>query len=147
MKLGITLADGRRADLEAPSYIRDPMYQQIQRGVAELDAQHGRSHDATSERMATSLLALAKENGLHSVDHVVLSKPTTDQPAGAHVFLVQGELSSPSHVRAVMPTAIAAQTPLEESARHIDAAEQTVVAKQNQQSQIEQQQSSPLRMG
>lgn len=146
-QLGISLTDGRRADLGSPDYVREPMYQQIQRGVAKLDAQHGRSHDAASERMTASLLALAKEKGLHSVDHVVLSALTADQPAGANVFLVQGNLADPSHIRAVMPTAVAAQTPIEESARHIDAAEQMRVVKQDQQSQVEQQQSSALRMG
>ncbi|RRU04264.1 hypothetical protein EGJ34_18835 [Stenotrophomonas sp. 278] len=123
------------------------MYQQIQRGVAGLDAQHGRSYDATSERMTTSLLALAKEQGLHSVDHVMLSGPTTDKPAGSNVFLVQGDPSNPGHSRAAMPTAVAAQTPIEESVCRIEAAEQTRVAKQDQQSQLEQHQSSPLRMG
>lgn len=145
--LGITLADGRRAELDSPAYLRDPMYQQIQRGVADLDARHGRAYDATSERMTTSLLALAKERGLSSVDHVVLSGPTADKPAGANVFLVQGDLSNPAHTRAAMPTAVAAQTPIEESARSIEAAEQTRVAKQDQPSQLEQQQSPPLRMG
>lgn len=146
-QLGISLADDRRADLDSPAYLRDPMYQQIQRGVAGLDAQHGRSYDATSERMTTSLLALAKERGLHSVDHVMLSGPTADKPAGSNVFLVQGDPSNPGHSRAAMPTAVAAQTPIEESVRIIETAEQTRVAKQDQQSQLEQHQSSPLRMG
>ena len=146
-QLGITLADGRRAERDSPAYLRDPMYQQIQRGVAELDAQHGRSHDATSERMATSLLALAKERGLHSVAHVVLSGRTADQPAGTNVFLVQGDLSNPAHTRAGMPTAIAAQTPIEESARTIEAAEQSQVAKVDQQPHVEQQPPSPFRVG
>ncbi len=146
-QLGITLADGRRAELDSPAYLRDPMYLQIQRGVAGLDAQHGRSYEATSERMTTSLFALAKERGLHSVDHVLLSGPTADKPAGSNVFLVQGDPSNPAHSRAAMPTAVAAQTPIEESVRSIAAAEQTRVAKQDQQSQLEQLQSSPLRMG
>lgn len=146
-QLGITLADDRRADLDSPAYLRDPMYLQIQRGVAGLDAQHGRSYDATSERMTTSLFALAKERGLHSVDHVLLSGPTADKPAGSNVFLVQGDPSNPAHSRAAMPTAVATQTPIEESVRSIEAAEQTRVAKQDQQSQLEQLQSSPLRMG
>lgn len=146
-QLGITLADGRQAELDSPAYLRDPMYQQIRRGVAELDAQHGRSYDATSERMTTSLLALAKERGLHSVDHVLLSGPTADKPAGANIFLVQGDVSNPAHTRAAMPTAEAAQTSIEKSARSIEAADQSRVAMQDEQSQLEQQRSSPPRIG
>ncbi|WP_343231244.1 XVIPCD domain-containing protein, partial [Xanthomonas citri] len=48
------------------------MHQQIRSKVEQLDAANGRTFDATSERMAASLLTLAKDNGLTRVDHVLL---------------------------------------------------------------------------
>lgn len=146
-QLGITLSDSRRTELDPSSYSRDPLYQQIQQGIAELDARHGRTYDATSERMSVSLLALAKENGLQSVDHVVLSKQTPDQPAGHQIFLVQGDLADPSHSRISMPTEVAARTPVAESLKQVDAAEQLRIAHSEQQTQVEQHQAANVRMG
>ncbi|HDS1037548.1 TPA: hypothetical protein QDZ42_000832 [Stenotrophomonas maltophilia] len=113
------------------------LYQQIRQGVEALDAKHGRSFDETSERMAASLLVLAKDNDLDRVDHVLVSHATRDQPAGHTLFVVQGEPSNPAHQRAAMPTEVAAQTSLEESAQQFDVvsreAQQREVANQLQQ--------------
>lgn len=106
--------------------------------VAALDAKHGRNFDAVSERMSTSLLVLAKDNGLTHVDYVVLSGATADKSAGYNLFVVQGELDNPAHLRAAMPTAQAAQTSVDESIEHLD-----VVTREQQQrvqaQQVEQQ--------
>ena len=67
----------------------DPLYRQIRDGVTELDTQHGREFDATSERMTASLLVLAKNSGLTRVDHVVLSNATSVHPTAHNVFVVQ----------------------------------------------------------
>lgn len=91
------------------------LYQQVREGVAALDAMHGRTFDATSERMTASLVVLAKDAGLDQVDHVLLSNATTALPAAHNVFVVQGEPGDPAHHRAAMPTAQAAQTSVEES--------------------------------
>ncbi|MGE6332883.1 zeta toxin family protein [Stenotrophomonas sp. NPDC077659] len=93
----------------------DPLYRQIRDGVAELDTQHGREFDATSERITASLLVLAKSNGLTRVDHVVLSNATSIHPAAHNVFVVQGNLDGPAYLRAVMPTEQAVKAPIEES--------------------------------
>lgn len=105
-----------------PEHPDHALYQQIREGVTKLDEAHGRSYDETSERLTGSLMVLAKSNGLDSVDHVVLSQPTANQPGGQNVFVVLGELDNPSHQRASMPTAQAVKTPFEESLEQFDAA-------------------------
>ncbi len=109
------------------------LYQQIREQVTALDARHGRSFDATSERMTVSLLVLAKDNGLDRVDHVVLSNATADKAAGHNVFVVQGELNNPAHQRAYMPTEQAVQTPVHDSLQRFE-----VISQQQQQIQAQQ---------
>lgn len=89
--------------------------QQVRQGVAALDAQHGRPFDQTSERLTASLTVLAREQGLQQVDHVLVSNATAQHPAGHNVFVVQGDPANPAHLRAMMPTAVAVQTPVEQS--------------------------------
>lgn len=104
-----------------PGHPDHALYQQIREGVAELDAKHGRSFDATSERVTASLLVLAKDNDLSHVDHVFVSNATATHPAGHTLFVVQGEVNDPAHLRASIPTAEAAQTPVEESLLEFDS--------------------------
>lgn len=125
-----------------PGHPDHPLYEQVRDGVAALDAKHGRSFDAISERMSASLLVLAKDNDLSRVDHVLLSNATAHNPAGHTVFLVQGELNDPSHTRASMPTAQAVQTPVEQSLQQYESvsqeAQQRAVSRElEQQSQDE----------
>jgi hypothetical protein len=96
------------------------LYQQIREHVIALDAKHGRSFDATSERMTASLLVLAKDNGLERVDHVLLSNATAQKEAAHYVFVVQGEPSNPAHQRGAMPTEQAAQTSVEASMQQFE---------------------------
>ncbi|WP_432593009.1 XVIPCD domain-containing protein [Stenotrophomonas maltophilia] len=120
-----------------PGHPDHALYQQIREGVEELDAKHGRSFDDTSERMTASLLVLAKDNDLSHVDHVLVSNATAMHPAGHTIFVVQGEASDPAHLRASMPTAEAAQTPVEESLLQFDSvsreAQQRALANQQEQ--------------
>lgn len=105
-----------------PAHPDHALYQQVRDGVAALDAKHGRSFDAVSERMTASLLVLARDNDLNRVNHVLLSNATADKPAGHTLFVVQGEPSNPAHQRASMPTEQAAQTSVEESMQQFDVA-------------------------
>ncbi|WP_242889761.1 XVIPCD domain-containing protein [Stenotrophomonas maltophilia] len=120
-----------------PSHPDHALYLQIREGVEELDAKHGRSFDEASERMTASLLVLAKDNDLSRVDHVLVSNATATHPAGHTLFVVQGEASDPAHLRASMPTAEAAQTPVEESLLQFDSvsreAQQRALANQQEQ--------------
>ncbi|HHA2861217.1 TPA: XVIPCD domain-containing protein [Stenotrophomonas maltophilia] len=98
-----------------PNHPEYGLNQQIRQGVAALDAQHGRPFDQTSERLTASLTVLAREKGLQQVDHVLVSNATAQHPAGHNVFVVQGDPANPAHLRAMMPTAVAVQTPVEQS--------------------------------
>lgn len=109
------------------------LYQQVRAGVAALDASHGRSYDQTSERLTGSLLVLAKSNGLDRVDHVVLSSPTAGQAGGHNVFVVQGEINDPGHLRAGMSTQQAVTAPFEQSMAKFDAVVQEQAQAQAQQ--------------
>jgi pimeloyl-ACP methyl ester carboxylesterase len=100
----------------------DPMFQQIQGHVAQLDAGLGRTPDAASERMSASLYAKAVESGMHRVDGVHLSIDGAQTRAGERVFAIQGNPTDPSHLRASMPTQEAVQAPVEQS---LEQAEQS----------------------
>lgn len=123
------------------------LHEQIRSKVAELDAAHGRSFDATSERLSASLLVVAREQGLDRVDHVVLSQKTSHAAAAQNIFLVKGALDDPAAVRAATSTAEAAQRPVEDSfdnlllvnQRNADQASQEHARQQGQ----EQQRSAP----
>lgn len=87
------------------------LYSQIAGHVREHDRQNGRPWDEVSQRMTASLLALAKEGGLSQVDHVVFSAKNDRVATGENVFVVQGRLDDPAHLRAHMKTDQAVRTP------------------------------------
>ncbi|WP_226469571.1 XVIPCD domain-containing protein [Luteimonas panaciterrae] len=111
-------------DPRDPTHPDHALYEQIREGVQRLDAQHGRTFDAASERMSMSLLALAKQNGISRVDEVAVNNRTPNLQAGELVFLVQGNRSDPAMQRESMPTAVAAQTPVNDSMQRIEVANQ-----------------------
>jgi len=82
---------------------------------------------------------LAKSNGLDRVDHVALSNPTAQQPGAHIVFVVQGDMGNPGHLRAGMLTEQAVKTPFEESLEQFDVAA-------HEQEQRNQQTSGSLKM-
>lgn len=141
------LADEPLARTEARSTPAQPghpdhtLYSQIVAQVKEQDRVNGRSWDQVSERLSASLLSLAKENGITRVDHVVFSQKTDQVAAGENVFIVQGQLNDPAHVRAHMKTEAAVQTPEVGSFQKVEAinerAAQQVPALQAQQLQEE----------
>lgn len=125
----------------------DPMLSQIREKVAKLDAANGRTFDPTSERVSASLYVLAKENGLSRVDHVMLSERTPNARAAENIFVVQGERNDPGHLRASMPTALAAQTPVEASLERGEQLAQQQLVIQNEQVQSQQREASARQMG
>ncbi|MEN5374637.1 XVIPCD domain-containing protein [Stenotrophomonas hibiscicola] len=131
----------RSGDLLA-RHSNDPLLSQIHQGVARLDAERGRSFDATSENISASLYALAKANGLTQVDHVLLSDRTAQPDAAQNIFIVQGERNDPAQLRASMPTAVAAQTPAEtsfERAEQLSQSAQVRTQDELQQRQVQEQ--------
>lgn len=115
-----------------PNHPEYGLNQQIRQGVAALDAQHGRPFDQTSERLTASLTVLAREQGLQQVDHVLVSNATSQHPAGHNVFVVQGDPANPAHLRAMMPTAVAVQTPVEQSMQKLGLGVQPPVQAEQQ---------------
>ncbi|MBN5021899.1 hypothetical protein JY437_12155 [Stenotrophomonas maltophilia] len=99
------------------------LLESIRSKVAGVDQQHGRAYDDASERISVSLLALAKENGIERVDHVVLSQATADAGAGQRIFLIEGDPGNPAHTRISMDTVIAAQSPVEQSLARVEQLE------------------------
>lgn len=116
-----------------PDHPDHRLYEQIRDGVAELDAQHGRTPDAMSERLTGSLLVLAKDNGLDRVNHVVLSQSTAEAGSGQNVFVVQGEMGDPAQLRAGMSTQQAVSTPWDDSMQQFDAVAEERQARAQQQ--------------
>lgn len=117
-----------RALASGPTVARhqnDPLLTQINQGVARLDDDNGRSFDSTSLNIGASLYSLAKTHGITQVDHVLLSERTAQADAAQTIFIVQGDRNDPAHVRAGMPTAVAAQTP---AAASFERAEQLAQA-------------------
>ncbi|MCF8797325.1 XVIPCD domain-containing protein [Xanthomonas campestris] len=151
--------DGVLDPKQAPTQLADigpghrdyALLQQVRAGVNAIDAQAGRTPDENSERLIASVMTLARQNNLDRADHVVLSTQTADSPAGRHVFVVQGELNNPAHLRAHMPTDVAVQTPVEQSLQRLEMAntdrQQALVQSQQQEMDNRVREGSAMRMG
>lgn len=122
------------------------LYQQIRDGVSAVDAKHGRSFDETSERVTASLLATAKSNGLERVDHVVLGNPPSNE-SGPRMFVVQGELDNPTHLRASVAVSEAVNTPVEHSLAKIEQVSQAQQVAQHDIDHAQEQTRAAMRMG
>ncbi|SMR70534.1 MULTISPECIES: XVIPCD domain-containing protein [Stenotrophomonas] len=120
------------------------LYRQIRDGVSAVDAKHGRSFDETSERVTASLLATAKSSGLERVDHVVLGNPP---PNGSdqRMFVVQGALDNPAHLRASVAISEAVNTPVEHSLAKVEQISQAQQVAQ--QDHAQEQTRAAMRMG
>ncbi|MCU1065717.1 XVIPCD domain-containing protein [Stenotrophomonas maltophilia] len=121
-----------------------PLYRQIRDGVSAVDARHGRSFDDTSERMTASLLAAAKSSGLERVDHVVLGNPPSDG-SGPRMFVVQGALDNPAHLRSSVAISDAVNTPVEQSLAKVEQMSQAQQVAQ--QDHVQEQARTAMRMG
>lgn len=115
-----------------PGHPDHRLYRQASEGVAALDRAAGKAWDAGSERLAASLLVLAKENGLQRIDHVVLSQAGPGLRPGENVFVVQGELHDPAHLRAHMKTEQALAAPVEASLQRLEAVNQRISEQQRE---------------
>jgi hypothetical protein len=73
----------RATDPRDPDHPDHRLYKQIETGVAKIDAEKGRTFDATSERMTMGAFLDAKTAGMKSADHVVLNQTGTQQRDGS----------------------------------------------------------------
>lgn len=124
-----------------PDHAEYSLLQQVSGHVAGIDARAGRTPDEGSERLTASVMVLARQNNLDRADHVLLSAQTADSPAGRNVFVVQGEMNDPAHLRASMPTDVAVQTPVEQSLERLElaSAERQQAQSQRQQQELDNQ--------
>ncbi|EMT5435008.1 XVIPCD domain-containing protein [Stenotrophomonas maltophilia] len=144
-----SLAPTRLADIR-PGHREYALMQQVREGVAAIDASAGRTHDEDSERLVASVMALARRNQLERADHVLLSAQTADSPAGRNVFVVQGGMNDPAHLRVSMPTDVAVQTPVAQSLQQIEAASldhQPAAVQRQQDIDVQARESPGMRMG
>ncbi|WP_282296691.1 XVIPCD domain-containing protein [Stenotrophomonas sp. PS02289] len=104
-----------QVDQRHGSYNNNPLLDQANSAVARLEESLGRSIDDSSRRLAASAACLAAERGMERIDHVILSSQTSHSRAGEHVFVIQGDLADPAHLRAHMSTSQAVSASVEES--------------------------------
>lgn len=88
--------------------------------VSRLDAAHRRDFDDSSERACWALLPLAKSAGMTRAEHAVVSVRGPGMEEGQNIFVVQGRLDDPAHVRVCARTSDAIRCTVEESAAHLD---------------------------
>lgn len=133
-----TQAPTKLADI-GPGHRDYALLQQVSAGVSAIDAQAGRTPDESSERLVASAMNLARQNNLDRVDHVALSTQTTQHPAGYTVFVVQGALNDPAHLRASIPTDEAVRTPVGQSLQQLEIAtvDRQQAALQSQQQEMD----------
>lgn len=129
-----------------PDHPDHRLLQDIRGKVRELDQANGRTFDEVSERTSASLLALAKENGITRVDHVLLSERTPSLPAAQNIILVQGDPKDPAKLRAHMPTVEAAERPVQESFNQVEFINhrQAQERQSMEQQRVQEQQQRPL---
>ncbi|UYK84508.1 peptidoglycan-binding protein [Xanthomonas sacchari] len=121
-----------RQERDAPSYLErhggaapDPLHRQAEQAVRVLEQGLGRDYDANSAKLAASAACLAKENGLSRIDHVVLSENSRNVRAGENLFVVQGALNDPAHLRAHMRTEDALSRSVDQSLAQLQSLSET----------------------
>lgn len=117
----------RLPDPRDPNHPDHRLYQQIERGVAGIDAERGRTFDATSERLAMGAFHDAKAAGITSADHIAINETGKRQQDGSQVaagtllFVVQGQdPSDPAARRSMTDVAQAVDRPVEQSLQKVD---------------------------
>lgn len=115
--------------LDSPAHPGHEIYKQAREGVHRLDAQHQRTPDDGSDRLAASLTVAAHQGGLHRIDRVELSADAN------RVYAMQGEPQSPFKQVAEVDTQRAMATPIEQSSQAWHQVAQQAQAQTEQQPQ------------
>lgn len=130
----------RLSDPREPGHPDHRLYAQIEQGVHRIDADLGRSPDANSERLAMSAFAAAKSQQLTVADHIVINRQGTEHPAGAFVFVVQGQDPWDERNRvARIATQDALSQPVERSLQQVETQRQEQAQTLAQAQNVEQQ--------
>jgi len=110
---------------DRPEHPDHALLEQIRSGVRREDARVGRTYDESSERLSRSLLAACKggagdvgdgKSAIQRADHVVSG---TD-----NMFVVQGKLGDPAHLRVHVNIVEAMNTPVAQSDAKVQAVNQ-----------------------
>lgn len=125
---------------DGANHLTDFMIQQARAAVHRLDASLGRTPDQASECMIASLACLARENGFRRIDHVLLSGKNEHGRQGENVFIVQGRMDDPAHLRTYMKTDVAVQTPTSESFQRLEQLDRQMVEQHARQTSLQEQQ-------
>ena len=103
------------------------LYTQIERGVASIDMERGRTFDATSERLTMAAFYDAKAARITSSDHLAINETGKRQQDGSQIaagtllFVVQGrDPSDPAARRSMTDVAQAIERPVEQSLQKVD---------------------------
>jgi len=118
---------GRLADPRDPDHPDHRLYKQIERGVASIDAERGRTFDASSERLTIGAFHDAKAAGIMAANHIAINETGKRQQdgsqiaAGTQLFVVQGQdPSDPLARRSMTDVAQAVERPMEQSLQKVD---------------------------
>ncbi|HDS1037431.1 TPA: DUF2974 domain-containing protein [Stenotrophomonas maltophilia] len=125
-----------RASLANPDHVGHPLYNDALRGVHENDARVGRNPDEGSQRLAGTLAAEMHAAGGQRIDQVVMSSDASRS------FAVQGQGGDPGHLRVSVDTALAMNTPLEQSSQRVEQLAAQQRQGQAQDAQLEQAQNT-----
>ncbi|MBC7989284.1 MAG: hypothetical protein H7Y19_06845, partial [Luteimonas sp.] len=131
-------AESKR-DPAHPDHPNHAMLEQIRSGIREIDRKHGREFDEQCERLSHSLLAEARHQRLSRVDHVLLSLPDNATGKPENIFLVQGRMDDPAHLRLHVNIEAAIKTPIAASDERLEAVNQRLAQEQMQAQQLAQQ--------
>jgi hypothetical protein len=131
MAASLTPLPERLPDPRDPDHPDHKLYQQIETGVAKIDAEKGRTFDATSERMTMGAFFDAKAAGITSANHIAINDIGKRQPDGTQVpggtllFVVQGQdPSDPAAKRTITDVGQAIERPVEQSLQKLDVLSQ-----------------------
>ncbi|WP_305806600.1 XVIPCD domain-containing protein [Stenotrophomonas sp. YIM B06876] len=107
-------------------------------GMQRVDASLGRVPDEATDRASARLFAEAKTGGIIRADHGLMSTGAATNARGSNLFIVQGALNDPAHLRVQVPSAEAITTPVEQSFERA-AAHGHAQARQEEQQHVRQQ--------
>lgn len=102
-------------DARNPAHPDNALYTQIHEGMKGVDASLGRVPDTATDRASARLFAEAKAGGITRADHVLMSTGGDAHATGQNLFVVQGALKDPAHLRVQVPSSEAVATPVEQS--------------------------------
>jgi hypothetical protein len=126
--------------MDDANHLGNPLFNDAIRGVHAQDVRVGRVPDVMSTQLAGSLAAEMHAAGGKRIDEVVMNADASRS------FAVQGQGGDPAHLRVSVDTAVAMNTPLEQSSQRIDQQAAGQRLAQDRDQQLEQQQNQTRSM-